>query len=113
MKTFLSILAVSLAVFSTAAIASDTPPSLDPKGCKFEYPKAALINEEQGTVVLKVTVDATGAVVDSVVDKSSGSKTLDKATVKVLNTCKFNAGTKSGKPAEATTIVRYEWKLDK
>lgn len=106
-------MAVSLAVFSTAAIAADTPPSLDPKGCKFEYPKAALLNEEQGTVTLKVTVDAAGNVIDTAVANSSGSKTLDKATVKVLNTCKFNAGVKGGKPAEATTTITYVWKLDK
>jgi protein TonB len=110
MKTFLSILFSTLAI---NAYAADTPPSLDPKGCKFEYPKAALLNEEQGAVVLKVTVDATGNVIDASVDKSSGSKTLDKATVKVLNTCKFNPGIKGGKPAEATTTITYVWKLDK
>lgn len=109
MKTFLSILLTTLAI---NAYAADTPPSLDPKACKFEYPKAALLTEEQGVVAIKVTVDTHGKVVDTKVLNSSGSTTLDKATVKILNTCKFNPAVKDGKPAEATTTITYEWKLN-
>jgi protein TonB len=111
MSKLLSALVLSLVYVS--AMAADVPPSLDPKQCTFTYPKAALMNEEQGISTVKVTVDAVGKVTKAELLSSSGSKTLDKATVSVVNTCKFIPGTKDGKTAEATTTIKYEWSLTK
>ena len=108
-----SLFSIALLALSFNAVASDTPPSLDPKNCVFSYPKAALLNEEQGAVLVKVTVDHTGKVTSAELAKSSGSKTLDKATVSVMNTCKFTPAMKNGKAEAATTTINYEWSLSK
>jgi protein TonB len=96
---------------STAAFAGEVPASLDSKNCKAEYPKASLINEEQGDVSMAFLVAADGNVVESKVEKSSGYKNLDKAAIKALSACKFKPGTKDGAVAQTWTKVDYSWKL--
>jgi protein TonB len=96
---------------SSAAFASDVAASLDAKNCKAEYPKASLINEEQGDVTMSFLVAADGKVVESKIDKSSGFKNLDKAAIKALSGCKFKPGTKDGAVAQTWTKVDYSWKL--
>ncbi len=63
--------------------------------CKVDYPKASLMNEEQGTVALSLLVNPDGSVTDSKVEKSSGFKGLDKAAQKSLSACKFKASDKA------------------
>src|SRR5207245_2494071 len=74
---YLSIL-VALAISGVAA-AGEVPASFDAKSCKAEYPKASLMNEEQGTVSMSFLVNADGSVADSKLEKTSGFKNLDKA----------------------------------
>ena len=107
-----SILATVLFVSAFSASASEITPSVDKQTCeKAVYPKSALMNEETGTVVLSVLVGPDGAVVDSKVEKSSGSKALDKATQKIYSSCKFKPGAKDGKPQQAWTKLEYVWSL--
>ena len=106
-----AVVAVLLSVTSVA-FAAEVPASFDPKNCKADYPKASLMNEEQGTVSMSFLVSADGSVVDSKVEKSSGFKNLDKAAIKSLSACKFKPGTKDGSPAQTWTKVDYAWKLD-
>jgi protein TonB len=103
---------VAAAVVSGSAFAAEVPASFDSKNCKAEYPKASLMNEEQGTVTMMFLVKPDGTVADSKIDKSSGFKNLDKAAIKALSACKFKPGTKDGAPAETWTKVDYAWKLD-
>ena len=110
MKKFL--LASALLATTFTATANDATPVMDKTSCdKVVYPKAALINEETGTVSLSILVGADGAVVDSKVEKSSGSKTLDKATVKIFTSCKFKPAMKDGKAQQAWTKLDYVWTL--
>lgn len=73
---------------------------------KPEYPKASLMNEEQGTVTLSLLVKEDGSVSDSKVEKSSGSKGLDKAALKALSVCKFKPTGKSD-----WQTIEYTWTL--
>jgi protein TonB len=109
-KRVLSVVAAVLV--SGAAFGAEVPASFDAKNCKAEYPKASLMNEEQGTVSMSFLVSASGEVKDSKVEKSSGFKNLDKAAIKSLSACKFKPGSKDGAPAETWTKVDYAWKLD-
>jgi protein TonB len=95
---------IAASIVSASAFAADTPAVFDAKNCKAEYPKASLLNEEQGTVSMAFLVSASGEVLDSKVDKSSGYKNLDKAAVKAISACKFKPGTKDG-------AVDYVWSL--
>ena len=91
--------------------AAEVPATLDAKNCKAEYPKASLMNEEEGAVTLAFLVSTDGSVVDSKIGKTSGFKTLDKAAMKGLSACKFKPGTKDGAPAQTWAKVDYVWKL--
>ncbi|MCG2585921.1 energy transducer TonB [Massilia sp. TS11] len=103
--------ASTLLAATTLVHAAETPAQLDQKNCKVEYPKASLMNEEQGEVGMSFLVNPDGSVADSKIEKSSGFKTLDKATVKMIGACKFKPGTKDGAPAQTWTKVEYVWKL--
>ena len=108
-KTFI---AAVLAAMTSFAFASDVAPVLEKQSCdKPAYPKASLMNEESGTVVFSVLVGPDGAVIDSKIDQSSGSKTLDKAAIKTYTSCKFKPSIKDGKPQQAWTKIEYVWSL--
>jgi protein TonB len=106
------IAALALSSIAGLAIAAEVPASFDPKNCKVDYPKASLMNEEQGTTSMSFLIGADGSVSESKLDKSSGFKGLDKAAIKSLSACKFKPGSKDGAPAQTWTKVDYAWKLD-
>lgn len=114
MKVRTSTLFASLLLaLSFSARAGDVAPVMDTKSCDPpKYPKAALMNEEQGTVELLFLVSPDGKVTDSKVDKSSGSKTLDKAALQAFSQCKFKPGTKDGKADSLWAKVEFVWKLE-
>jgi protein TonB len=111
-KRSISIVAALLLTgVSSISFAGEVPATFDAKTCKAEYPKASLMNEEEGAVSLAFLVAADGSVVDSKVEKTSGFKGLDKAAQKGLSACKFKPGTKDGSPAQTWAKVDYVWKL--
>lgn len=97
------------AVGSTAA--ADVPAVFDAKNCKAEYPKAALMNEEQGVVSMMFLISAEGRVLESKLSKTSGFKNLDKAALAAISACKFKPGSKDGRPDQTWTKVEYNWTL--
>jgi protein TonB len=98
---------IAASIVSVSAFAGETPAVFDAKNCKAEYPKASLMNEEQGQVTMSFLISAS----ESKVDKSSGFKNLDKAAVKAISACKFKPGTKDGAVAQTWTKVDYVWSL--
>jgi periplasmic protein TonB len=111
-KVIVSAAALLLSVTAGSTFAAETPASFDASKCKVDYPKASLMNEEQGTTSMSFLVNPDGTVADSKLEKSSGFKGLDKAALKGLAACKFKPGTKDGAPAQTWTKVDYAWKLD-
>jgi protein TonB len=103
--------ALLLAGVCSTSFASEVPAAFDAKNCRAEYPKASLMNEEEGAVSMSFLISADGSVIDSKLDKTSGFKNLDKAAIKSLSACKFKPGTKDGAPAQTWTKVDYVWKL--
>ena len=99
-------------LFTGAASAVEVPATPDARNCKADYPRAALQNDEEGTVSMSFLVSSGGEVKDARINRSSGYKTLDKAAVKRLTACKFTPGTKDGAPADTWTRVDYAWQLN-
>ena len=98
---------------SATSFAADVSPVIDMKTCEPpKYPKAALMNEETGTVGMGFLVAVDGKVTESKVEKSSGSKSLDKAALAALGQCKFKPGSKDGKPDALWAKVDFVWKLE-
>ncbi len=91
---------------------------IDVNSCeKPEYPAAALRAEATGTSKIRFTVDATGVVSKSEVERSAGGsrehRLLDRAAVDALSKCRFKPGIdEHGKPTGGTTIVEYVWKTE-
>lgn len=114
MKPQISILVSTLLLaLSASVMAAETAPVIDSKSCEPpKYPKAALMNEETGTVTMGFLVGTDGKVVESKIEKSSGSKSLDKAALTALGQCKFKPGTKDGKPEQSWAKVDFVWKLE-
>ncbi len=108
-----AIVSCALLAISSTSFAAEVAPVMDSKSCDPpKYPKAALMNEETGTVSMGFLVGVDGKVVESKVEKSSGSKSLDKAALTALALCKFKPGTKDGKPEQLWAKVDFVWKLE-
>ncbi|MFZ6645670.1 energy transducer TonB [Undibacterium sp. TJN25] len=111
--TLSTLVSAVLLTAAASAFAADSAPVLDSKSCdQPKYPKAALMNEETGTVSMGLLVGPDGKVVESKVEKSSGSKSLDKAALAAYSQCKFKPGTKDGKADQVWAKIDFVWKLE-
>lgn len=74
------------------------------------YPLLARRAREQGTVVLRITVDATGQLKQATVHRSSGFERLDQAALQDIRSARFAPQTEDGKPIEwqALTPLAYD-----
>ena len=107
------LLSFMFAATSAGVFAQTTNPSLDMAACaKPDYPKASLMNEEQGKVQMTFVVSVDGKVIDSKLEKSSGFKNLDKQAITSFSKCKFKPGMKDGKPSQGNTLVEFAFTLD-
>ncbi len=79
---------------------------------KPEYPPAARRANETGTVLLSFLIDASGRVIQSKVERSSGSRRLDDAAREGLGLCKFRPATVDGAPTQAWARIEYVWRLE-
>jgi TonB family protein len=77
------------------------------------YPKVALDRHEQGTVVLKITVDPQGNVEGVQVEpgKSAANQELRQAAMAAAAQWKFNPGTHKGKPVGGTIEIPVNFSL--
>lgn len=83
-------------------------------GCKPEYPRVSLRNEETGMTSLSVTTGIDGKISNVEITTSSGYRGLDNAVYEKLmsGSCINKPGTKDGIPIATTTKVQYLWTLD-
>ncbi len=86
---------------------------IDGKTCeKPPYPAASLRGNETGIVKLRFLIDVDGKVLDSKVERSSGSRRLDEAARAGLSLCNFKPATLNGRPERTWGRIEYEWKLE-
>lgn len=79
---------------------------------KPEYPPASLRAQETGVVTLGFLIDVDGRVLESKVERSSGSRRLDEAAKNALGLCKFQPATVDGKPEKQWARIEYEWRIE-
>ncbi len=75
------------------------------------WPKASLRNEETGTVTLYTVVASNGRTLQTGVQRSSGFRDLDRASLEAFKACKFKPGTIDGAPEQMTLHIQYVWTL--
>lgn len=90
---------------ATIAYETATPPA---------YPIQALRAGVQGTVLLKVLVDATGKPVQVLIERSSGSRALDDAARRhVLAAWRFHPAFQGGHAIAAWAVIPVRFNLDR
>ena len=79
-----------------------------------DYPASALDNEEQGTVGVQLAIGPNGRVTGCNVTASSGSRTLDAATCRILRSrARFTPATdSSGNATTGSFSQRITWRLE-
>jgi protein TonB len=86
---------------------------VDSNACeKPEYPASSIRTAEEGTVNLAMLIGPDGRVLESKVEKSSGSRALDKAAIQGLSLCKFKPGSIDGVPEKSWAKLQYVWTLN-
>lgn len=78
-----------------------------------DYPAAAAENEEQGTVAVRLAIGPNGRVTDCSISSSSGSRTLDSTTCRILRSrARFTPATDNmGQPTTGSFTQRITWRL--
>ena len=78
-----------------------------------DYPQSAIERDEQGAVTVRLTVGTNGRVSNCNVSSSSGSRTLDNATCRILRSrARFTpARDSNGNPTTDTVTQRIRWVL--
>ena len=85
----------------------------DAKACALpDYPARAARNGETGTTILALLVGTDGHVTSARVERSSGSRDLDRAALGALSLCRFQPATNNGVPEAAWAQLGYVWTLD-
>jgi protein TonB len=88
-------------------------PRVDASTALPAYPEAAVKNEEAGVTTLESCVTVEGRMVDVKLARSSGSATLDSATLAWAQTAKFAPAEFNGQPmAVCGYRLDYEWRVN-
>nr|WP_315482864.1 TonB family protein [uncultured Undibacterium sp.] len=86
---------------------------VDSNACeKPDYPASSIRSGEEGTVNLAMLIGPDGRVLESKVEKSSGSRALDKAAIQGLSLCKFKPGSVDGVPEKSWAKLQYVWTIN-
>lgn len=75
------------------------------------FPLLSKRAKEQGTVVLRITVDVNGRLKEAWVQKSSGFERLDQAALKDIHSARFAPQMEDGKPVEWQTLAPLAYDL--
>lgn len=76
------------------------------------YPATALRAQEEGTVVLRVEVDAEGNPTSVEVEQSSRSRDLDRAARDAVRSWTFSPAMEDGQPVASTVTVPVDFRID-
>jgi protein TonB len=91
-----------------------TPASLDRGTCASPepaYPMSSRRNQEAGSLVLRIQIDASGAPGKVEIAKSSGFSRLDEAAKNWIGTCRFRPSTVEGKAVAGYATQAYTFTL--
>lgn len=90
--------------------AFDTPPTPIKRAAP-EYPELARAAGAEGTVMVEVTIDKNGRVVDAKVVKSDTIKSLEDAAKKAAMDWLFNPAKQRDLPVKARIVIPFEFRL--
>ena len=94
----------------TVAVVVEGPRILDSPAPS--YPRASYRLGHEGSVLLRIEIDARGRVVSVTVVESSGHERLDQAAVAAARGWRFSPGTEDGVPALGTLEHRLTFRIE-
>ena len=101
-------------VASAGDASANTKPHVDTaKPHPVVYPKDSQRAGEEGSVVVRVYVDAKGKPIRFLVAKSSGYKDLDNGAVETAVNWSFVPATRNGEPVSDWAMVKIDYNLPK
>ena len=77
----------------------------------YDYPLLSKRAKEQGTVVLRITVDANGHLKEAFIHKSSGFERLDQAALQSIRKALFVPYMENGKAIEVQALAPIDYSL--
>ena len=98
---------------SSAAPAGETRTLAYDGALKLRYPTGSIRQHEQGTVLLRVLVDASGGVQRIEIERSSGHSQLDAAAREAVQRAHFRPVLRDGQAVPAWGMVPIEFRLDR
>jgi TonB family protein len=75
------------------------------------YPADAYASRSEGETEVLVTIGSDGRLVDARVSHSSGSESLDRATLEAVRKYQFRAADRDGTPVEAQAYLVVAWQI--
>lgn len=75
------------------------------------YPRASERRREEGRVVVRVLISATGSVVNASVSRSSGHERLDQAALKAVRQARFKPYKENGIAYQALADIPFDFVL--
>jgi periplasmic protein TonB len=75
------------------------------------YPNVSILRQEEGTVLVRITVGVNGKVSAARVERSSGFAALDDAALKAIRTWRFSAAKRGGQAVETSVVVPVIFEL--
>lgn len=96
---------------ANAAVVSTKARMENPSCVLQEYPLEARMKEQQGTIEVAITVGADGMLVKIDILKSTGSPSLDRASLRGIRSCKVIPATLNGEPVEGVITTNMVWSL--
>lgn len=90
--------------------ADDTPPDLS-RNAPPSYPAIAIQRRWQGTVLLRVSIDATGRVSNVAIERTSGYPLLDSAAATAVLQWQAVPARRNGKPVATVELLPVQFRL--
>lgn len=89
--------------------AYDVPPRVKEQVAA-EYPELAQERGQEGSVTIRVSIDASGNVVDARVEKSNAASLLEDAALSAARRWRFEPATRYGIPVAATLSIPFQFR---
>lgn len=98
---------------ATARHSAESPPAADYlKNPPPHYPRRARLRNQQGTVMLGVSVGVDGRPRDILIKRSSGYDVLDMAALSAVRRWKFVPARRGGEHVEASLVIPIEFRIN-
>lgn len=77
-----------------------------------DYPASALRSRDEGTVLVRVTIDQHGMPLDISIERSSRSRALDRAALDALRQWRFKPAMAQGAAVESSLVIPISFKAN-